>query len=122
MKICTCDSCHYIFMYPLLPLSCPDCGKDAVRPATVEEIKEYWKNQEIIEEEIRMGLIKSVGSILDKKEKDGMADGMTDGMGSGMAESEVRNEVKGKISGIKGCKKRITKNNSLPTPLVRSAG
>ena len=70
MKICTCDSCHYIFMYPLLPLSCPDCGKDAVGPGTVEEVKEYWKSQEIIEEEIRIGLIKSVGSILDKKEKD----------------------------------------------------
>ena len=122
MKICTCDSCHYIFMYPLLPLSCPDCGKEAVRLASAGEVKEYWKNQEIIEEEIRMGLIKSVGSILDENEKDGMTDGMKDGMGSGMADSEVRNEVNYEMSGIKGGKKSIIKNIPLPTPLVRSAG
>ena len=71
MKICTCQACRYIFMYPLVPLSCPDCGKEAIRQATEEEESQYWHNQEIIEEEIRMGLIESMKTILGPKEYKG---------------------------------------------------
>ena len=57
MKICTCENCRFTFRYPLLPLACPDCGKkDAVRAATEKEIVDYWYMQEIIKEEIRLGL------------------------------------------------------------------
>ena len=56
MKICTCENCHFTFRYPLLPLACPDCGKDAVRLATEKEVADYWRMQEIIKEEIRLGL------------------------------------------------------------------
>ena len=57
MKICTCANCRFTFRYPLLPLACPDCGKkDAVRAATEKEIADYWYMQEIIKEEIRLGL------------------------------------------------------------------
>ena len=57
MKICTCENCRFTFRYPLLPLACPDCGKkDTVRPATEKEITDYWYMQEIIKEEIRLGL------------------------------------------------------------------
>ena len=57
MKICTCENCRFTFRYPLLPLACPDCGKkDAVRPATEKELEDYYKMQEIIKEESRLGL------------------------------------------------------------------
>ena len=56
MKICTCTSCRYIFRYPVLPSSCPDCGKQTVRLASALEIKEFHINQAIIAQEIRDGL------------------------------------------------------------------
>lgn len=73
MKICTCESCHYTFHYPsrarcakdsstrcarvpLLPPSCPDCGRKNVRQATKDEIREFHRMQAILAEEIRMGL------------------------------------------------------------------
>ena len=56
MKICTCENCRFTFRYPLLPLACPDCGKYAVRLATEKEVADYWRMQEIIKEEIRLGL------------------------------------------------------------------
>lgn len=57
MKICTCEKCRYIFPFPLVPLSCPDCGSENVRLATEIEIMDYRKLQEILNEEIRNGLI-----------------------------------------------------------------
>jgi Zn finger protein HypA/HybF involved in hydrogenase expression len=56
MKICTCENCRFTFRYPVLPLACPDCGQDAVRLATENELSDYYKMQEIIKEEIRLGL------------------------------------------------------------------
>ena len=57
MKICTCENCRFTFRYPILPLACPDCGKkDSVRLATEKEHADYYKMQEIIKEEIRLGL------------------------------------------------------------------
>ena len=57
MKICTCENCRFTFSYPILPLACPDCGKkDSVRLATEKEQADYYKMQEIIKEEIRLGL------------------------------------------------------------------
>ena len=47
MKICTCENCRFTFRYPLLPLACPDCGKDAVRLATEKEVADYWRMQEM---------------------------------------------------------------------------
>lgn len=61
MKICTCESCHYIFRYPILPPACPDCGKKDVRKATAEEIKEFHRMQVILAEEIRMRLYAATG-------------------------------------------------------------
>ena len=57
MKICTCEKCRYTFQFPLVPLNCPDCGKENVRIATEKETKDYWKSQEILSEEIKLGLI-----------------------------------------------------------------
>jgi Zn finger protein HypA/HybF involved in hydrogenase expression len=56
MKVCTCENCRFTFRYPILPLACPDCGHDAVRLATEKELSDYYKMQEIIKEEIRLGL------------------------------------------------------------------
>ena len=36
--------------------ACPDCEKKEVRIATAEEVKEYWREQEIIRREIKAGL------------------------------------------------------------------
>ena len=55
-RICTCESCRYTFRYPIFPTACPDCGKKTVRTATDQEIEEYYKNQLILEREIREGL------------------------------------------------------------------
>lgn len=57
MTICTCEKCRYTFQFPLLPLRCPDCGKEMVRLSTDKEIKEYWRMQEILKEEISLGVI-----------------------------------------------------------------
>jgi len=62
MKTCTCESCRYIFRYPLIPLTCPDCGRKAVRLANRKEIKAYRIEQIILAEEIRAGLYGS-GSV-----------------------------------------------------------
>ncbi|HAE44617.1 MAG TPA: hypothetical protein DCG37_03315 [Lachnospiraceae bacterium] len=56
MKICTCESCRYTFCCRILPNSCPDCGKKAIRIANNKEISEYHKLQAILAEEIRTGL------------------------------------------------------------------
>ena len=56
MKIYTCDCCRYTFRYPVLPLSCPDCGKHAVRIANNHEVNNYWRDQKILAEEIKAGL------------------------------------------------------------------
>ena len=56
MIICKCDSCRYTFRYPILPITCPDCGKRNVRRADKIEIKSYWQDQALIAEEIRAGL------------------------------------------------------------------
>lgn len=61
MRICTCDKCRYTFLHPLLPQRCPDCGSQAVRPATEKEKKEYHRNQKILREEIRTGLYAVTG-------------------------------------------------------------
>lgn len=39
-----CDNCHYLFLRTSED-TCPDCGKDMIRPATSEEQEEY-KNRE----------------------------------------------------------------------------
>ncbi|MCR5627390.1 MAG: hydrogenase maturation nickel metallochaperone HypA [Lachnospiraceae bacterium] len=46
MMICTCEECRYTF--PKLNSSkyCPDCGSEAVRPATDKEIDEYKAYQQ----------------------------------------------------------------------------
>ena len=56
MKIYTCEHCRYAFRYPMRPQACPDCGADAVRPASDYEVNDYWKMQKILQEEIRIGL------------------------------------------------------------------
>ena len=61
MKICTCTKCRYIFLYPLLPTTCPDCGSHTVRSATEQERKDYHRNQKILAQEIRMGLYAATG-------------------------------------------------------------
>lgn len=61
MKLCTCEKCHYTFLYPLIPSSCPDCGFRAIRPATEKERVDYQKNQKILAEEIRQGIYAAVG-------------------------------------------------------------
>lgn len=62
MKTCTCESCHYTFRYPLIPITCPDCGRDAVRLANRKEIKAYRIEQILLAEEIRAGIYGS-GSV-----------------------------------------------------------
>ena len=56
MKICTCENCRYTFRYPLLPASCPDCGKEPVRIATCSEAMDFCRLEAIVSEEIRAGL------------------------------------------------------------------
>ena len=58
MKICTCENrnCHYIFLYPLLPPACPDCGEKTVRLAAGKEIRDCRQEQKLLREEIRSGL------------------------------------------------------------------
>ena len=56
MKLYTCDQCRYTFLYPLKAQACPDCGREAVRPATEKETDDYNCMQEILQEEIRLGL------------------------------------------------------------------
>lgn len=56
MKICTCEHCRYTFRYPLIPLTCPDCGMKKVRPANKKEILRFRIEQQIIADEIRAGL------------------------------------------------------------------
>ena len=56
MNLYTCDHCKYTFRYPLKTLVCPDCGKEAVRPATEKETADYYAMQRILQEEIRLGL------------------------------------------------------------------
>ena len=50
-KIYHCDACRYTFETSQCSIKCPDCGKDAVRDATEEEIKEFYE----IQEELREG-------------------------------------------------------------------
>ena len=52
-KIYHCDACRYIFESSQCSIKCPDCGKDAVRDANEEEIKEFYE----IQEEIREGIL-----------------------------------------------------------------
>ena len=40
--ICTCEKCRYTFPSASLPLTCPDCGADKVREATLEEKDWYY--------------------------------------------------------------------------------
>ena len=61
MKICFCESCHYTFRYPVLPPSCPDCGKEDVRIADGKEAEEYHRIQAVLAEEIRTGLYAAAG-------------------------------------------------------------
>ena len=56
MRICTCEACHYTFRYPIVPLRCPDCGKDAVREAAAKEIRQFHIEQEIIRKEVQLGI------------------------------------------------------------------
>ena len=36
-----CDHCHFLFSRYSEPERCPDCGKETIRPATDEEIREF---------------------------------------------------------------------------------
>lgn len=44
--ICTCDKCFYTFYSDSLPLTCPDCGSQSVREATLEE-KDWFHDLEL---------------------------------------------------------------------------
>jgi Zn finger protein HypA/HybF involved in hydrogenase expression len=44
--ICTCDKCFYTFYSDSLPLTCPDCGSQSVREATLEE-KDWFHDLEM---------------------------------------------------------------------------
>ena len=44
--ICTCEKCRYTISAQSLPLSCPDCGSEAVRPATQMEQDWYYDLQQ----------------------------------------------------------------------------
>ena len=44
--ICTCEKCKYTFSAQSLPLSCPDCGSEAVRSATQVEQDWYYDLQQ----------------------------------------------------------------------------
>ena len=59
MKLYTCESCRYIFRYPVIAVRCPDCGKRMIRTANEREINTYRHDQIILAEEIRMGLYKA---------------------------------------------------------------
>ena len=61
MKICICENCHYTFRYPLLPPSCPDCGRKNVRIANDDEVNEFHRMQASLAEEIRTGLYPATG-------------------------------------------------------------
>ena len=63
MKICTCEYCRYTFRYPMLPVSCPDCGRKKVRPASEKEVLRYWTEQQILADEIRTGLYTAASSL-----------------------------------------------------------
>ena len=56
MKICTCEACRYTFRYPIIPLRCPDCGKEAVREAAAKEIRQFHIEQEILRKEVQLGI------------------------------------------------------------------
>lgn len=43
--ICTCTHCGYTFENAEIPEQCPDCGKYAVRRATEQEEREYYRIQ-----------------------------------------------------------------------------
>ena len=49
--ICTCQRCLYTFQAEIQPDQCPDCGKFAVRPATVRESVEFQRIQREIQAE-----------------------------------------------------------------------
>lgn len=49
--ICACDHCYYLFEAPELPEQCPDCGKQATRPANKQERAEYLSRQTNSQEE-----------------------------------------------------------------------
>ena len=61
MKIYTCDYCRYIFRSTDISPACPDCGKRAIRYATKNEEKNYWRDQKILADEIRKGLYAAFG-------------------------------------------------------------
>ena len=44
--ICACEKCRYTFSAYSLPLSCPDCGSESVRPATQVEQDWYYDLQQ----------------------------------------------------------------------------
>ena len=56
MVLCTCEKCRYTFLYPIIPIACPDCGAESVRKATAPEIQEFIRLQKILQEEIRAGI------------------------------------------------------------------
>lgn len=43
--IYACDSCYYLFASEDVPERCKDCGKDTIRPATPEEVREFMSNR-----------------------------------------------------------------------------
>ena len=40
-QVFACDACHYIFAAAAPCTQCPDCGKQATRPANEQEREEY---------------------------------------------------------------------------------
>ena len=56
MKICTCEACRYTFRYPIVPLCCSDCGKDAIRESSAKEIRQFHIEQEIVRKEVQLGI------------------------------------------------------------------
>ncbi len=44
-NIYTCSTCKYTFERTERPATCPDCGADTIRDATLPERQEYLQNQ-----------------------------------------------------------------------------
>ena len=41
-----CENCHFLFSRHSMPDRCPDCGKEAIRPAEPAEVQEFEKQLE----------------------------------------------------------------------------
>lgn len=42
-----CDHCHFLFSRVSSTTACPDCGKENIRPAEPEEIREFESRKKV---------------------------------------------------------------------------